>query len=217
MGSTSSSNESKGGCGGCVLAVLGLFAVIAFFYYLWDIHGVQALHASDESSYDPIASFPEAEALADAREDGLEFVHLSARFVRSDGTMDLTADYAPTALYQWSGANDGSRPLGAGGEKQLLRTVRATDFGFELAATLPGGEKYYDFNLGLRRSDAVGAGAAPAPKPTCGFAKLWKEAIARGADANAVAVINYGAAGYHFQIDGTPFQMSFGNDCKPKK
>ncbi len=213
---------SKLGCSGCalpmgiVLVAIGLPAIV---FYFADIHEKQTLLAGDERHFDPIGDIGYATTLAG---DGLEFVGMKAEFVQPDGTLDLAADYRPSVTYEWRGKPqiETSRPVGAGGGSTSASrvTVRVTAFGFEHTGTDHEGAQLYDLNLGMRRREhraPMRTNQAAAPPPACGLKGIWSAAKQAGAPARAVAVIDYDASGYTFRIQGTGFEMRFGQDCKP--
>lgn len=216
---------SKTGCGctGCatlLVAVLFIPALIAGVWYGADVHGTQMLHAGDESRFDPIASLGYAKALAGP---DLKFLQMTARFVKADGTLDLTEDYEPDVLYQWVGDDPGAdrRPIGAGGGGTTVRvvSVRATNLGFRPGGTTPTGGQRYDLNLGLRRWEGtlpVSKFLVPTTPPSCSLKKLWKHALKAGAPKSAVATIHYNSRGYSFEIADTDFQLQFSRDCTPR-
>jgi hypothetical protein len=71
-------------------------------------------------------------------------------------------------------------------------------------------------NRGMERQIMAPAatGEATIAAPGCTQAGLWEQAIAGGAPASAVAVIEYTAEGYAFSITGTSFRYRFGTDCR---
>jgi hypothetical protein len=50
--------------------------------------------------------------------------------------------------------------------------------------------------------------------PRCSFAQLWKDALAKGAPSDVVAIIRYTHKGYEFQANGREFKVYFDMDCK---
>jgi hypothetical protein len=50
------------------------------------------------------------------------------------------------------------------------------------------------------------------PEPSCAFTTLWKSAVREGAPEDAVAIIDYDAEGYTFNIVGT-LVLRFDHDC----
>lgn len=219
----SSGIAKKAGCGGCLIPVgMALLAlgIGVTLYYLTDVRGTQMLNAGDESKFDPIAAFPYAKELAG---HNLQFLDMTARYVRPDGTLDLTAEYGPEVVYEWMGpAVQNDRPMGAGGEtgSVTIVSVRATNFGFEETGTAPNGGHYADLNMGLRRRQRVvgmSDSYVPTKPPTCKLSSLWTAAVKAGAPKDAVAVITYDHEGYEFRIDGTGLNLKFGADCAPRK
>lgn len=206
------------GCGfglGLSVVVLGLFVTV---FYFGDVHGTQMLLADDERAFRPIDNLPYARTLAGP---GLHFAGFEAKFVKSDGTVDLAADYGGEVSYDFAGTPEAvsNRPVGAGGGTQKVRHVfvRATQLGWKQTGTGPRGEKYYDLNLGMRRREIERdfyPFLAPSEPPTCSLAALWKSAMEKGAPHNAVAVIDYKQGVYDFEIEGTEFRFKFDAKCR---
>lgn len=216
-----------GGClGALVLAALALGLTIAAIYHYADSKLADTVPPpGDPRHFDPVAAYGEVAAFAGAE---VRLTSLAARFVRSDGTMDLKADYrpSPTAQYRFVrevAAPADAPPVGAGGnadgrwhERVHVEVSRPWQFRSVRRVGGSGGASYQYFNRGMERRTDPPSGYAPGdavPAPTCPFRRLWAEAIARGAPATAVAVIEYDARGYEFRIDDVRFSMHFAADC----
>lgn len=159
----------------------------------------------DARRFDPIASFAQIKTHAG---EGAVFTGLYARYVRSDGTVELGASYEPYVTYSFyhelATPPPDAPPLGAGGGAEWYLPVnvllRTPEMGF----------------LGMRRSELTAVSEAPdepAADPTCSFAALWGIALERDAPASAVAVITYDQNGYNFWIDDTDIRLNFTPDC----
>lgn len=197
--------------GGAILlgVIGGGFGIV----YLTTIHGKQKTHDSDPARFDPVAAYPEVSGFAGRAYD----LHsIDAMAVRSDGTVDLTADYGPMVTYRFVGKARNTGPVGApNATMQPFAAVVATDFGWQEGGQDTRGYQLATFALGLHRYDGEfpRAQSASAP-PKCSFADLWKVAIAEGAPAGAVAMIEYEDSSYWFEIEGTEFEIGFDANCK---
>lgn len=159
----------------------------------------------DARRFDPIANLAQIKAHAG---EGAVFTDLYARYVRSDGTVELGATYEPYVTYSFyrelATPPPDAPPLGAGGGAEWYLPVnvllRTPEMGF----------------LGMRRSEQPAVSEQPdepAPDPTCSFATLWGVALERDAPASAVAVITYDVNGYAFWIEDTDIRLNFTLDC----
>lgn len=182
--------------------------------------------AGDAARFDPVAGLGQALALAGP---GARLERLDASGVRRDGTLDLTARYAPAPrtayqLHRPAAAPDPAPPVGAGGspDGHWYQSVRVEAYrpGQRRQVTTTTGSnrvQYFYVNRGLDMAEGVVSGTPggpPLPPPACRFARLWDEAIAAGAPADAVAQIRYDAGGYAFNIPGI-FNRRYGRDCRP--
>lgn len=178
----------------------------------------------DPARFDPIASFQALRAFAG---EGAILTDFEASFVRSDGTLDLTAEYKPSPRVQAEFLIPASPPadappVGAGGLGPWFRRVtieayRPGQTGRVTSHGASGTVSYSYENEGMTRdADAPSThrDAALEP-PTCSFAELWRAAIAKGAPAHAVAVIEYDEDGYDFAIRDVGFDLEFDRGCKP--
>ncbi len=184
--------------------------------------------AGDQSRFDPVAAYAQVMAFAGP---GARLESLRATGVRRDGTMDLTATYSPAPhvtyeLHREAPAPDPAPPVGAGGSAdgrwfQSLR-VDAYRAGQERQVTRTGngvGLTYRYINRGLDLDEGSVSGAPDkpvAPPPACSFARLWEDAVAQGAPADAVAQISYDMNGYRFNIPGV-FNRRYAMDCTPTR
>ena len=200
---------------GCIGGVIFGAVIVPFFgiFAAWGLMGTQSFIAGDESAFNPINEFVHAQGLA---EDG-QFYRMTATYVMNNGTLDLTADYEPTVVYEFTGGEvDDGTPIGAGGKKTQFIRVRVTEFGFEQTGSV-GNETYYDLNLGMRKSEYAWESLKdirPTEPPKCQLVEFWDHATTKGAPVDAVAIITYDADGYHFSIDKTEYSYRFGKDCQ---
>ncbi len=180
----------------------------------------------DPAHFDPIASLNDARTFAGS---GSQLVSLVASYVRSDGTMDLTATYTPGPNTEYKFVREVPRPtnappVGAGGTKngkwyeavtinvyQPGQTSYVRSFGGNVSTS------YSYTNEGMEKDvdDPTTNPDGPVlPDPKCSFVDLWKQAIKKDAPKDAVAVITYSENGYDFNITGT-MDMQFDTNCKP--
>ena len=96
-----------GGCFG--LVTLSTYAVGYF------VRGTRPI-PGDTAKFDPIASYGD---IAQFAGDNVQVEDIDMKFVKSDGTMDLTANYGAEVSYRFAhvldNAPNNSAPLGAGG------------------------------------------------------------------------------------------------------
>lgn len=170
--------------------------------------------------FDPIAQYETVQNYAGPNAQLLE---IAAYYVRSDGTLDLTASYGARVDYEFYRPTDAegkeAPPLGAGGTgtDQWYQTV-------SVEADQPGrtwhiesGSSEYSFtNQGLTREWDTPQNRIPGtaiPAPECSFATLWQIALEREAPSEAVAIIRYDEDGYEFSISDTGIRLNFDTDC----
>lgn len=169
--------------------------------------------------FDPIASFSAMAAYAGPEP---RLVRMSATYVKSDGTMDFTADY-PTRLridfvVNASAADvDQLGPVAPGSGYAVGDAIDT-----QIIVTKPGlrhvsstGGSRNERHLGMERDPGMGKTLTTtfvAP-PTCSFATLWSAAIAAGAPKDVVANIHYDEDGYTFTANGHDFRRAFAMDC----
>lgn len=176
----------------------------------------------DLRNFDPVAAFPAIAAYAgpDAR-----LVSLAAWYVRTDGAMDLEADYMPRVEAQFvtrateaDVAAQGPRAPGSGFAVGALLQTRVEVHAPRWYHVTSGGSEWDEKHLGMGR--APGGEAPPdlafAAPPSCPFGQLWKQAQQRGAPADVVAIIRYDATGYAFEANGRDFRLRFSADCAPR-
>jgi len=211
-----------------VLVVLGLAVFLGGIFAYTSVVAEQTWFLpGDAAHFDPVATFATIQSHAGS---GARLLRFEARFVRNDGTLDLTATYSPppTVEYRFArslpGAPKDAPPLGTGrrADDQWYEpiTVKVSrPWEFRSVSRSSGGirTRYQYFNLGMARDTSRPQAGPPlsfAAAPSCPLRDFWKAAAARGAPEGAVAVVRYDATGYVFQIQGTPIRLAFGPSCQ---
>lgn len=210
-----------------IAAVIGIFlcmiyVVIPFFGSGGGMADTRPV-PGDAARFDPVAAYPQ---VAEYAGEGALLMSISAYYVRSDGTMELTAAYSPAPHIEYDFVRELSEPppnappIGAGGAN--------TDPWYEpveVELQKPGqwyhvssssGDYSYE-NKGMERDVSSAVNGLPYPvaePPACSFADLWAVALTKDAPAEAVAIIEYDAEGYEFSISGLSVNLEFGMDCK---
>ncbi len=182
----------------------------------------------DASNFDPIGALPGVIAYAG---DGAQLISIDAEYVRSDGTMELTATYSPAPSVEYKFARkvarpDNAPPVGAGGANTgdwyEPITIDASQPGKWWSVTKTGGgvsTSYSYMNQGMERETSNPENDIAdqiVPNPTCSFVDLWKVAIKQDAPKDAVATIQYDHFGYSFTISGLAFDLRFDMNCRPQ-
>lgn len=179
----------------------------------------------DASNFDPLESLAQAQAMAG---EDAKLATIDATYVRADGTMDLTATYSPAPRTEYTFLREIERPADAppvgvagstAGPWYEPITIEAYRPGQQRRVTSTGGAVNTSFtytNEGMTKQvedPTTNPFDEIAPEPTCDFVDLWKAAIKEGAPEEAVAIIQYDAEGYTFNIVGT-IVVRFDHDCK---
>jgi hypothetical protein len=179
----------------------------------------------DASEFDPLVGLAQAQELAG---EDAKLATITATYVRADGTMDLTATYSPTPRTEYTFLREIPRPadappVGVAGSTKgpwyEPITIEAYQPGQQRRVTSTGGGVSTSFtyvNEGMTKQvedPTTNPFDEIAPEPTCDFVDLWKAAIREGAPEEAVAIIDYDAEGYSFNIVGT-IVVRFDHDCK---
>lgn len=218
------------GCLGFVLALGGFLYVTLFTNVIPKAMGERTFaFRSDTRNLDPFLALEEARQYAGK---GARLTAIEARFVRSDGTMNLHADYAPSPEVEYrfvapaEGGGAALPPVGAGGSPGATWIQDVTVRGYRpgrvsrVQRTTATSRTEYTFrnegmvvNSGSKRSGPLPEGLAP---PQVSTKRLWELAIAAGAPEDAVATIEYDKDGYRFSITGTKVRLSFELDGTPK-
>jgi hypothetical protein len=176
----------------------------------------------DAKAFDPIAALPEVAAQAG---EGAELTLLDAYYVRSDGTLDLTASYHPYVNYAFVRkvpTPADAPPIGAGGKADASWYEPVTIKAYEPGSwwqVRSGNNSYSYMNRGMKRdtSRPTTSPNAIIPLPKCTFKQLWSAALEKGAPKDAVAVIRYSERGYRFNIDGADIRLEFDLACQLAK
>ncbi len=177
----------------------------------------------DAANFDFSAAWGDIQAFAGADARLLEF---RAQGIRSDGTLDLTANYTPRVDLKF--AREVPRPadappLGAGGGpgpyyEPIEIEIYKPGTRRSVSSTSNGVRTTYQYvNDGMvRRTSTVttSLGGTFIPAPECTFAELWQTALRQGAPAEAVAVIEYDERGYTFRIKDINFVRNFDTGCR---
>jgi hypothetical protein len=216
-----------GGCGCALAAVaaLGVFMGGIFAFTTLVLAGSRPL-PGDASRFDPVASFPVVAALAG---EGAQLQRMEATFVRADGTLELTAGYAPAPGVDYRFARPTAVPANApplGARSQPgdswfvpVEVNAARPWRWRNVSRSSGGVRlryqYVDLGLTPHGREPQSGTLEAAPPPACSFATLWKAALERGAPSDAVATIEYDASGFRFEVRGTAVSLRFDPDCRP--
>jgi hypothetical protein len=163
--------------------------------------------------------FKRLDQIRDKVGPGAVLTKIEAAFVRSDGTMDLEAEYtpAPTVTYTFvvpmADPPDNAPPVGAGrgpNDKWFKRVrVECGSIGKRQTVSRSNGGSTTKFSftnegMTIERKDPESGQIPPAvdaPKLLC--SDLWSMAIRKGAPNDAVAMISYDQQGYNFHITGS--------------
>jgi hypothetical protein len=165
----------------------------------------------DVTHFDPIATYA---AVSKQAGDGAKLERISFNYVRSDGTLDLTASYDPHVYYffykEMDGAPTNAPPVGAGGKlnQHWYRPIDIDVKRREDSGTISYIDQY--------ASDATNEAKHPVAAPTCPLKGLWDVALGKGAPPKAVATIYYDTGGYNFTINDTSVSLQFDLKCQFK-
>ncbi|MBN2441572.1 MAG: hypothetical protein JXJ04_09495 [Spirochaetales bacterium] len=167
----------------------------------------------NDRKFNPVTSYEKVHAFAgkDTR-----LISIYANLVKSDGTLDIKADYKPTVTYKFyrpihkEEIKKGG-PLGSGIKEQrnvyTAEEVTVTiSYPHHYTLTINNGEPQSKYDPGMNRTryfnnkeyESLIAGP-----PGYTFEYVWEEAIRREVPADAVAVIYYDHTGYQFSIRDT--------------
>ena len=149
---------------------------------------------------------------------------MRADYVRSDGTMELTASYRPRPsvtyeFFQEVPRPDDAPPIGAGGANTgpwYQRVIIEIGDPGQWYTVTSGNSEYSYKNRGMSR-ETRSPSSKPIqealPAPTCDLAALWEIARHEDAPLDAVAIITYDEDGYTFAISGLSIYLKFDHDC----
>jgi hypothetical protein len=173
----------------------------------------------EEKTFDVIASYDKIAAHAGQEAKLIKF---EASYVQTNGLMDLTQEYRPRATFEFAvkaskqdADAQGPRAPGSGFVIGDLISSRVEVRAPYYASVSSGGKKWTERHLGMDRDTGGPASKSDtyAEPPKCSFAQLWKEAIAKGAPSDVVAIIRYDSKGYTFKANGRDFEIFFDKDC----
>jgi hypothetical protein len=202
-----------------VLIIVSCFGLIYAITYIngYLVRGTRPL-PGDAAKYDVLATYPDIVKFAG---DGVQLLDISMKFVKPDGTLDLTAGYGATVSYRFAHLLDSvpgnAAPLGAGGKPDGAY-ADLVDITVKQPG-MAGGTKDQYYNFGMTRiniperplTDTI------AEAPTCSPKQLWDIALKHDAPANAVATIRYDSDGYQFNIADTQVYLQFDTACNLMK
>ena len=168
----------------------------------------------DEKAFDVIANF--SKIAAHAGQDA-KLIELEVQYVPTSGLLDLTQQYKPNVKTKFvakaSQADvDGQGPRAPGSGFKLGDLINV-----EVDVQVPSRtSEWTERNLGMERTSGSLYSSSDdyVEAPKCAFGQLWKDAIAKGAPTDVVAIIEYDKAGYKFKANGKNFEASFDMGCK---
>ncbi len=218
----------RAGCAGC----LGIVGFVGFILWMTMFSNTCARmlgqetypFKSDTRHLDPFAALVEVRARVGKN---AHLTQIRATFVRSDGTMDLNADYKPgphvTYTFQvpLDKAPENAPPIGAGGgpDKQYVQQVDVDCFqpGQRRSVSKISGNSrtsysYTNEGMDFYRHTATMAKLDPdIGEPKISTQDLWKIALTKGAPKDSVAGIDFDVNGYEFRIRDTKVRFQ----CDP--
>lgn len=172
------------------------------------------------TAFNPTRVLPEVQRYAGAN---AELVKFEAYFVRSDGTMDFTAEYRPRLTYTFvrKRTTKDTAPIGTGqkGRAYEIIEVEVREPTWIHTSTSSGGVKKEttEHHKGMNRTARDGSESDWKERtslPACGVEKVWKAARKdAGASKDAVATITWDHEGYEFQIDDLDIRARYDGDC----
>lgn len=206
---------------GVGIFLLGRYLIIPFFETGGGSADTRPV-PGDASRFDPFGALPEIRAYAG---EGALLMEIEMYYVRSDGTMELTAEYSPSPRVTYDFMRevprpDNAPPIGAGGAN-----TEAWYEPIEIEAYQPGkwwhvtsGSSEYSYmNKGMERDTSSPRNGLPSPvldDPQCSLVELWEQAINKDAPRDAVATITYDQNGYEFTISGLSIYLQFDMNCR---
>lgn len=182
-----------------------------------------ASFSGDPTMFDPVARYDEVHAHAG---EGTLLTEINASLVKSDGTLDLMAQYkpAPHVIYTFYRVLDeppeDAPPTGADHWYQKIE-VEAYEPGQRRHVTTRGGDinlDYIYYNKGLDKEEKSPTSSKPSQEfidpPSCSFGQIWAAAIEQGASPEYVANMTYDEDGYEFVIRDATIRLKFDRDCQ---
>lgn len=152
-----------------------------------------------------------------------ELIGFEARFVRSDGTMDLTAAYHPTLEYDFVRPNTSQEdaPIGTGKSDRAFELIEIDvhEPHWVHVKRFGGGCSGTFHDLGMERDVSFGGRSyfdRRTSPPSCSLAAVWKLARDKAEIPDgAVAVIEFSGAGFEFEIHDLDVELWFSPACEP--
>lgn len=174
----------------------------------------------DVEHFDPNQSLEAARRFAGP---SAELMGFEARFVRADGTLDLTADYHPSLSYEFvrPNATEESAPLGTGKNNRAFEVIEIDVHQprWVHVKRIGGGCSGTFHDLGMERDvrfDGRASFERRTSPPACTLAEVWEQARkAKEIPDGTVAVIEFSGAGYEFEILDLDVELWFTPDCEP--
>jgi hypothetical protein len=205
---------------GFVLASVAFLAGILFISTMFFVNTRPV--QGDPAKFDLMATLP---AIYEWVGEDAKLTSLFIRYVKSDGTMDLFADYAPTVVLDFVRPiqNTSDKPLGAGGTQsglvyETVQVTISTPNQLRTHVTITNGRRssvsYIQRGMELSARGTSTIAPSTIPMPACSLQQLWAIALEEGFPTDAVATINYSTWGYSMDITGTDYDLDFGFDCK---
>lgn len=234
---TSGRSAKAVGCTGCGCGATFFVGLGTFLYIVIGTNTCAKMMGeetyplkSDAKHFDPFKGVDEVREHVGPK---AHLVEIDANFVRSDGTLDLTAKYrpAPHVTYTFDVPLDkapaDAPPVGAGrapGDVWIQRVrVDCYEPGQRRSVTRISGNSrssYQYTNEGMdvdRSTPSMGKLEPDLGTPKLSTLDLWKAGIAKGAPQDAVARIQFDKDGYEFSITGTNARVEFDRTGKPKE
>jgi hypothetical protein len=188
----------------------------------------------DRASFRPVENYYKVARLAGSR---VEVRRIDARFVRSDGTLNLDADGEPMVEYHFVRKRKKWRTKMKNTSKRRRRRRRTNT---NLNRRNRTKYKYQLVKLTLKKSGketgsgGCGGSAQVTPyisrsktrieekgcvakSPSCRFSDLWEKAAKAGMPTDAPATIIYTCKGYDFSIPGKKETLHFDTSCELTK
>lgn len=205
------------------IGVVVYFTIQGAMTYIEEEVEMTTSFSGDPTAFDPVERLSEVQAHAgpDTR-----LTEIEARLVKSDGTLDLMADYspAPRVEYTFYHVLDTPPPnVAPTGATQWYEqvTVDAYEPGQRRFVSSMGGDinmEYIYYNQGLDKEVGSPTSSKPSQEfvepPTCHFSDLWATAIQEGASPEYVADITYDDDGYEFRIRDAQIRLNFNTNCQ---
>lgn len=236
MGGNGGRAGKVAGCVGCGCPLVFVAALGTFLFIVLGTNTCAKMLGeelyplkSDPKHFDPFVGIEEVRERIGAK---ARLVKVDASFVRSDGTMDLTAKYkpAPRVTYEFDvpldKAPDNAPPVGAGrGPNDVwIQHVRVDVYepgqGRSVTRISGGSRTQYQYrNEGMdvdRGTPTMGKLKDDIGEPKLSTQELWKAGLAKGAPQDAVATITFDEDGYEFSVTGVDARLEFDRNGKPK-